>query len=279
MQKLDRLGWTAGFTVRCYGRSIGVRTNVPELLNLLRARLPIGWQPRASPMVECLYSLRLGSPPRSGARQYSLLVGSLRLIRSANLEAILLDFADHVEFYVAEHARQRIFVHAGAVGWRGQAILIPGHSLSGKSTLVAALVRAGATYYSDEFAVLDARGRVHPYPRPLSLRAAPPAVAEKIPLEALGGRGARAPLPVGLVLITEYRAGSTWQPQLLSAGHGAIAMLPHTISVRQQPELTLTALEQVMTRATIWQGLRGEAATTAAAIIEALRGPAAQPPG
>jgi hypothetical protein len=31
---------------------------------------------------------------------------------------------------------------------------------------VAELVRAGATYYSDEFAVLDSRGRVHPFPRP-----------------------------------------------------------------------------------------------------------------
>ena len=42
------------------------------------------------------------------------------------------------------------------VTWgRGRAIVIPGRTFSGKSTLVAELVRAGATYYSDEYAVED----------------------------------------------------------------------------------------------------------------------------
>ena len=33
-----------------------------------------------------------------------------------------------------------------------------------------ALLRAGATYYSDEYALLDESGRVHPFARKLSLR-------------------------------------------------------------------------------------------------------------
>src|ERR687894_479249 len=45
----------------------------------------------------------------------------------------------------------------------GRALVRPGPSLSGKTTLVAALVRSGAAYLSDEFAVLDPEGRVHPY--------------------------------------------------------------------------------------------------------------------
>jgi len=71
-----------------------------------------------------------------------------------------------VSRYIALWARRRVFVHAGVVAWQGRAVLIPGRTLSGKSWLVRALVRAGAEYYSDEFAVLDARGRVHPYPLP-----------------------------------------------------------------------------------------------------------------
>ena len=55
--------------------------------------------------------------------------------------------------------------HAGVVGWRGRAIVIPGRSHAGKSTLVAELVRRGAVYYCDEFAVLHETGRVHPYRR------------------------------------------------------------------------------------------------------------------
>ena len=57
-------------------------------------------------------------------------------------------------------------MHAGAVAWRDRGIVIPGRSHSGKTTLVRALVEA-ARYYSDEFAVLDPQGRLHPYPLPL----------------------------------------------------------------------------------------------------------------
>jgi len=79
-------------------------------------------------------------------------------------------FETDLQLYVAEMAPRRLFVHAGVVGWRGQAIIIPGRTFTGKTTLVAALVKAGATYYSDEYAVLDVRGRVHPYARPLGIR-------------------------------------------------------------------------------------------------------------
>ena len=84
--------------------------------------------------------------------------------------SVLDAFESHVQLTVAEYAPRRIFVHAGVVGWKDRAILIPGLSHSGKTTLVDQLIRAGATYYSDEYAVLDARGRVHPYPRALGMR-------------------------------------------------------------------------------------------------------------
>ena len=51
---------------------------------------------------------------------------------------------------------------AGVVGWENRAIVMPGASFAGKTTLVRAWLEAGATYYSDEFAVLDRAGRVHP---------------------------------------------------------------------------------------------------------------------
>ena len=47
---------------------------------------------------------------------------------------------------------------------------MPGLSFSGNMTLVRAVVEAGAVYYSDEHAMLDEVGRVHPYARPLPFR-------------------------------------------------------------------------------------------------------------
>lgn len=50
---------------------------------------------------------------------------------------------------VAVGASHRLFVRAGGVGGAGCGIVIPGQPRSSASTLVAALVRAGADYYSD----------------------------------------------------------------------------------------------------------------------------------
>jgi len=99
-----------------------------------------------------------------------------------------------IRSHVALNAPAHIFVHAGVVAVDGRALVLPGPSFSGKTTLVAALVRAGATYLSDEFAVLDADGRVHPYPKPLSIRRHGGWAQTDVPAAALGAasRAARA---------------------------------------------------------------------------------------
>src|SRR5438105_4028110 len=172
MAKLDRLGWADGLGVVAYGLRVGVRTNAAEVLPMLAALIPSSWKPTTEREVNLLYSVLLGGDgPRPGIRRYHLLYrGSLRLARTMDREELLRVFESDLRLTVAEFARRRVFVHAGVVGWRGQAIVLPGRTHTGKSTLVAELLRAGATFYSDEYAVLDARGRVHPYPEPLSLR-------------------------------------------------------------------------------------------------------------
>ena len=70
----------------------------------------------------------------------------------------------------AEYAKSKVFLHAGVVGWKGSAIVVPAKSFEGKSTLTAELVKNGAEYYSDEYAVIDELGNVHPFPRKISMR-------------------------------------------------------------------------------------------------------------
>ena len=48
------------------------------------------------------------------------------------------------------------------------------------------MVRAGATYYSDEYAVIDDTGLVHPFARPLGIREEGSYVQTKCAAEALG---------------------------------------------------------------------------------------------
>ncbi len=169
-------------------------------------------------------------------------------------------FNSMVRIVVAEHAVGKVFVHAGAVGWHGKAIIIPANSFQGKTTLVAELVKQGAEYYSDEYAVLDENGMVHPFPRDLSIRPDEGSGREiNVSARSIGGTIGREPLPVGMVLITEYKEGVSWKPRLLTAGEGIIEVLPHTITRKFNPELSLKALKMMAMGAIIAKGLRNDA--------------------
>ena len=225
-------------------------------------RLPPGWAPARGRRVQRLYSLVGGGPAGArGIRRFHLLyVNEVRAARSLELAEVLRAFESDLALYVAEHSRGRLFLHAGVVGWRDRAIVIPGASMSGKSRLVAALLEAGATYYSDEYAVLDARGRVHAYPRALALRDGRPA-------PAVSRAPAPAPLPVGLVVVTRYRAGTRWRPRHLSPARAGIAMLSHAVAARRRPAVALRVLARALAGAAALAGARGEAADAAGTLL------------
>jgi hypothetical protein len=167
-------------------------------------------------------------------------------------------FNSMLRIAVAEHAQGKVFIHAGVVGWRGKAIVIPANSFHGKTTLVAALVKRGAAYYSDEYAVLDEDGLVHAFPRELSVRDSE--YREKdVPVEELGGEIGSEPIPVGLVLLTEYREGATWKPERLTAGQGMLEVIPHTIPRNYNAEFSLKVLNTAMRDVIILKMFRGEA--------------------
>lgn len=67
--------------------------------------------------------------------------------------------------------RRYLLLHAGAVERGGRALLLTGDSGAGKSTLSALLGERGWRFMGDEFALVDlADGRVHPFPRAVSLK-------------------------------------------------------------------------------------------------------------
>jgi HprK-related kinase A len=64
-----------------------------------------------------------------------------------------------------------LLVHAAVLERQGQAVVMPGPSGVGKSTLCAALVARGWRLLSDEVAMIrPADGLLQPYPRPISLK-------------------------------------------------------------------------------------------------------------
>ena len=137
-------------------------------------------------------------------------VGSYR-----SLSRICRELESDMHFRVALAARDFLFVHAGVVQWKGQAVVVPGRTETGKSSLIMALVDAGGNYFSDEYAVLDREGRVHSYPKSLSQRrdGGPPRLHTA---EALGGQQEAPAMPMDFTLITRFRDGATWNPRRIN---------------------------------------------------------------
>ena len=247
MAKIDRLGWAAGISFVSHGVRVGVRVNKPEVLESLVERLPDGWRPGKSKVVEQLYSLKVGGVgARPHIRQFNLLYGNLnKLARTMNLDEVFEAFQKDLQHAVPFLAKHKVFVRAGVVGWQGRAILIAGEDQSGKTRLVKELVKAGATYYSDEYAMLDGKGRVHPY---LGLTD-----------EFEGTQLGRKPLPVKTILVTHYKEGARFRPRRLSEGQAALALLAHSSATRRMPQTALTFVQKTVSQAQSFKGIRGEA--------------------
>ena len=262
MAKIDRLGWADGMSFSAYGVRVGVRVNDRAILNDLIARLPPGSKPGTFAVVDHLYSI-IGSNPKTDSKVRRLSLGYwnlLRFARAREFGSVLEAFESHVQMTVAEFAPRRVFVHAGVVGWNDRAILIPGLSYSGKTTLVYQLIRAGAIYYSDEYAVLDARGRVHPYPRAMGMRSPNSYASKRVRAEEIGAKVGSKPLRVGLVLSTNYKHGARWRPREITRGRGVLELMSNTVSARSQPKMALNVLPLALESARILKGVRGEAA-------------------
>jgi len=272
MKKLDRLGWAEGVGVRAFGVHAGVRVSAPGVLPQVLPLLPPGWKKSRRASVQRLYSLVVAEGrQRAGVRRMHVLYAdSLRIARDTDLDQVLAALETDLHRYIAEASPHLTFLHAGVVGWQGRAILLPGHSLSGKTTLIREMLRLGATYYSDEFAVVDNFGNVHPFSRPLGIREDSTFAQTKHTAEALGATSGIKPLPLSAVVICKYKAGARWKPAPLSHGEGALELMASGIAVRTQPEHTLRRIQKLVKGAVFFKGTRGEARQSAASILSTL---------
>ena len=197
--------------------------------------------------------------------RYRIVRDDSEMFAGATDEDVLAWLCQDVENTVARRSRQMLFVHAGVIGWRGLAIVIPGRSHSGKSTLIAELVRRGAAYYSDEFAVLDDVGRVHPYRRRLVLRGETRPRAE---LRLLRADQPSDPLPIAVVVAGSYQPGVIWRPTIVRGARAALPLIDGTVQGREESERMLRIAACVAPGIVTLQGPRPDARDVAAQVLE-----------
>jgi hypothetical protein len=256
-----------------YGTGFRLRGNDAASLHAVACRAQtLGWMPRTGPAAGVTYSVVRGGPEtgRPGAPLYDLSCDGSLIRAGSDLPDIVEAFEDHAKIETAFRADRHLFVHAGAVAWRGRAILLPGRSRAGKSTLVRALVDAGAEYYSDEFAVLDRAGRVHPYALPLSEREAGTMRRVRTLMGPAGHVSGTRAVPVGLIVVTEYRARARWRPMALSAGEALLALVANTVAARRSPARSMPVLRRVVLGARAIRTPRGDSSRVVQAVLREL---------
>lgn len=256
----------AAISGTAFGLSIALEADSPWLLERMLAYLPPTW--RDGPPQEDAARFTIAS---DDGLEYELRRDDVTLTQ-AELDVALGVFDAQLRGYIALNAPGRIFVHAGVVTWGERALMIPGRSFSGKTSLVASLVRAGATYYSDEYAVLDEDGLVHPYPKTLSLRLEPGSrLQTEHTVEQLGGAAGNEAAPVHLIVVTQYRTDGVWSPQELSGGDAALELSAHTIPIQERPQESLAAIRGAVEGATTLRGERGDAEALVPLLLDYLK--------
>jgi hypothetical protein len=250
--------------LRAYGRTIEI-SGSDEAVTKARNQLTVNYRNGVGP-AERAWNIREDHGSSWIASVEGALLSGWPNVETA-VEAVLSD----LELWVAEHAKRSIFVHAGCVVVDGRAIVLPGRSLSGKSSLTAALVRAGAIYYSDEYAVLDHRGLVRPYARPLAMRPYDGGSVVRVSIEDLGGRLGRGPAPVGLIADLHFDPVAGWRTGPITRGQAMIRLFDNTVAARSRPQAALSALEHATENATAIAGSRGDADATAQHLLALLK--------
>lgn len=247
-----------------FGVKVSLGTNRPDLLERLRALVPPGAV--ACPPSEAGRRFRLDADD-AGRCTVSFGEGKESVARGLELELAVGILDAQVRVYLGSKAGEVVFVHAGVVAHEGVAIALPGKSFAGKTMLVAALVEAGATYYSDEFAVIDEQARVHPYAKPLSVRGGEEQLQTDHALESLGWTPGAEPLPLALIAVTTYRPGAEWRPRRMSPGEGAMALLANAVPAQLRPGQVMRFVSQAASNAVAIESPRGEAADVAPLIL------------
>ncbi len=217
--------------------------------------------PKEAGALSVLVSLQ--AEPGSG--RWSLWEGGTLALRGASTREALRELEDRVELRFLS-ATSGLFLHAAVVRWRERALVLPGRSMSGKTTLTQELLAAGAEYGSDEFAYLDEEGQVHPYRRALSIRGAGAIPIRRRPR---GGGACRftEPAPAALFVLAPYQPGAVLDVKRMRGSAAALSLLRHAPGFRAHPDQAMRVMTRALQTARVYAGTRGSARQAATALL------------
>ena len=219
----------------CTAFRVGFRltANSELLLSAMLQCAPFGAQVCARPSASTNYpSFALAKSP--GRPDYCLIVDDQVIAESKELQSLLDHLTRSLMVHVANYAPDRVFLHAGVVGWQG-------HALVFQEQVLLASQRSSLNWCAPEplttpTNMLSSTNAASCIPIRATCRCGTGSPEQSsMCVEQLDGIVGTTPLRVSRVVLTEYKASAHWQPEPLSAGMAVLEMLQHAIPVQRSP--------------------------------------------
>jgi len=257
-----------GFEVRAFDCNVRVAANCLETYIILERYIFPSLPRRAN----AIYKDDIFIQINRVADQFQLSVDGIMVSSAAQANILVPDLIRALDDVVIRHMTEFHAVHAGAVVLGEQALLLPGVTHAGKSSLVAELLRRGATYFSDEYALIDSEGRVHPYPRPLLLRNGSHEQSPWLPAECNAHTGESA-VSVDWILSLEYSPENIWSVTAVCQSEALLILLRNTPHIWSESPNMVAAFQHAVSSAKCYVGRRPEADEAVSRILQLLGSP------
>lgn len=171
---------------------------------------------------------------------------------------------------ISTRINERLIIHAAVVEKNGKAMIMPGDSGNGKSTLCAALISRGWRLLSDELTMVSLdKGTLFPLPRPVSLKNEsidvirsfnPDAVISRVARDTLKGTVAHMRVPAehvhrsqesavpALIVFPKYETAVATSLEKTTKGTAAISLIQNSFNFSVLAERGFQAVTQLIDR-------------------------------
>ncbi len=178
--------------------------------------------------------------------------GGLR--REVDAETAIAELVADLPGIVVRLRPGTVIVRAGVVAAGPQAVVVLGPAGSGRSTLLGALVAAGADLYADGLVAIEPSGRVLPM-----------AIG---PMEGQAPGADRPALPIAAIVDTAFVDGVDWEPAEVTGARAVLPLLGHLVAPPATTPATRALVTRLAEHVLTLRGPRPEAADVAAEILE-----------
>lgn len=258
LHHLNESKWQASWTIKVYEVIFQIRTDDQSFEEKINSWLPATRSAQSNDKIDFVLSFVFtGNFALRGFYRNDELVMRFTDEIPAHQENVL---RTKILFSIAEHAKNFVFLHAGAVAFEEKVILLIGASRTGKTTLTVDFVRSGAKYFTDDCAVVDRDAQIYPLPKPLSIRNEF-GVQTDYPIETIGGKSCENQLSIALLLFVEYNPKTVWTPRPLTVGQITFKLMQNVFysqAVRKNPSIALFNLQQLAQKVTAFESQRAD---------------------